>query len=302
MERTARFVDEPVEVEYETAREGPRSVTWRGRKAGVTEIIRAWQDYSTPAYADHARGWLHRRHRNGYVLRLDSGQVVEVYLDRGSGRRVWILLKEHALAMDTLTLGPWPTNCFILRCAGEAIVVDPADEVEIIVTALGADALRAIVLTHGHRDHIQALAPLRQRTGAPVWIHPEDAAKFELSADRTLTDGVSLPVGFLAVDVIHTPGHTPGSVCLRFDRRSLVGDTLFPGGPGHTASPEDLVTLIGSLERSVFTWPDEIRFYPGHGEGATIGDVRPSFETFLVRRRAPGLCGDVTWDQPPPEG
>jgi glyoxylase-like metal-dependent hydrolase (beta-lactamase superfamily II) len=283
-------------VEYETARDGPTSVTWRGRKAGVIEIVRAWQDYSVPAYAGHARGWLHRRHRNCYLLRLEGGSVVEIYLDRAGGRREWLLLKEHALALDALSLGPWPTNCYILRCAGEAIVVDPADDVEKILAALGTDSVRSIVLTHGHRDHVQALGELRQRTGAPVCIHQDDAAEFGLTADRALADGDTLTVGFLPIEIVHTPGHTPGSVCLRFDQRALVGDTLFPGGPGHTTSPEALATLVGSLERRVFAWPDGFRFYPGHGEGATIGEIRPAFNRFLARTRLPDLCGDVTWD------
>lgn len=296
MERTTRFIDEPVDVDYGTASEGPRSVTWRGRKSAVTEIIRAWQDYSVPAYADHARGWLHRRHRNCYLLRLDDGNVVELYLDRGGGRRTWVLLKQHTLALDVLSLGPWPTNGYILRCDGEAVIVDPADEADTIMAALGTDAPRAIVLTHGHRDHVQALEEVRRRTGAAVWIHPDDAAKFSLAADRPLVDGGSVPVGFLSAEIVHTPGHTPGSVCLRFDQRALVGDSLFPGGPGHTRSPEDLATLVSSLERRVFAWPDEVRFYPGHGDGATIGEIRPAFNRFLARTRPPDLYGDLTWD------
>jgi hydroxyacylglutathione hydrolase len=297
-----QFVDEPIAVEYDSARFGPRSLTWRSREFHVEEILLSWQDFHTPAYAGHARGWLHRRHRNYYIVRVTGGDVLEVYLDRAGGQRTWVLLKRHRLSLQMLTVGEWGANCYLLEGNGQCLVVDPGDEPERILAALAGRPVVAIVLTHGHRDHLGAVAAIRQVTGAPLWLHPADTAAFGVQADRELAHGESVRVGWFGVRIEHMPGHTPGSVCLRFDERALVGDTLFPGGPGRTDSPQALDDLVASLRNVVFAWPDETRFFPGHGEGSTIGVVRPAFRAFEVRARPAGLCGDVEWAGPEQPG
>ncbi len=293
-----QFVDEPIAVEYDAERFGPRSLTWRARRYHVEEILQAWQDFHTPEYADHARGWLHRRHRNYYLVRVAGGSVFEIYLDRAGGQRTWVLLKRHLLGLRTLTVGEWGTNCYLLESEGQCLVVDPGAEPERILAAVAGRTVAGIALTHAHPDHLGAAAAIQQATGALLWLHADDAAKFGLRADRDLVDGESLEIGWFQARAAHTPGHTPGSVCLRFDDRTLVGDTLFPGGPGRTDSPEALNQLVASLSNVVFSWPDETRFYPGHGEGSTIGAVRPAFQRFYLGPRPAGLCGDVEWDGP----
>ena len=202
---------------------------------------------------------------------------------------------ESVLRLQVLTLGEWETNCYVLADGGECIVVDPAAEAERILAAVEGVTVRAILLTHGHLDHVQALDEVRSAAGVPLGLHPADADEFGIEGDLDLDDGHALAVGGAEVRVVHTPGHTPGSICFRFDRRALVGDTLFPGGPGHSRSPEALAQILASLRDKVFVWPDDTHFYPGHGEGSTIGDVRPAFEAFLARPRSPELCGDVEW-------
>ena len=297
-----QFVDEPIAVEYDGTRFGPRSLTWRSRGFQVEEILKTWQDFHTPGYAAHARGWLHRRHRNYYVVRVAGGDVLEVYLDRAGGQRTWVLLKRHRLSLQMLTVGEWGANCYLLEGNGQCLVVDPGDEPERILGAVAGRPVIAIVLTHGHGDHLGAAAAIRQATGAPLHIHPADAAAFGVAAGRELTHGESLRVGWFGVQIAHTPGHTPGSVCLRFDERALVGDTLFPGGPGRTDSPTALDEVVASLRGVVFAWPDETLFYPGHGQGATIGAVRPAFQAFEAVARPAGLCGDVAWAVPEESG
>lgn len=195
----------------------------------------------------------------------------------------------------TLSLGQWNTNCYVLIGGGESIIVDPAAEPERILAAVKGTAVKAILLTHGHRDHVQALDAVRQATGAPLGLHPADAAEFGIVGDFDLNDGDVLTLGGGQVTVVHTPGHTPGSVCFRFGMCAIVGDTLFPGGPGHSRMPEALAQILDSLRDKVFAWPDDTAFYPGHGEGSTIGAVRPAFEVFMARPRSPELCGDVEW-------
>jgi hydroxyacylglutathione hydrolase len=199
------------------------------------------------------------------------------------------------IQLVTLPLGPWQTNCFILTSGSESVIVDPAAEPAFILRSVSGTELRAILLTHGHPDHVQALAEVREASGAPVGVHPADAAAFRIDADFELVDGMELLLGKGALSVIHTPGHTPGSVCFRFDSRAIVGDTLFPGGPGHSETPEALAQILTCLADTLFTWPDETYFMPGHGAGSTIGAVRPAYEAFLARPRPADLCGDVEW-------
>ena len=195
----------------------------------------------------------------------------------------------------TLSLGQWNTNCYVLIGGGESIIVDPAAEPERILAAVEGTAVKAILLTHGHGDHVQALDAVRQATGAPLGLHPADATESGIVGDFDLGDGDVLPLGGGELTVVHTPGHTPGSVCFRFGRCAIVGDTLFPGGPGHSRTPEALAQILTSLHDKVFAWPDATAFFPGHGEGSTIGAVRPAFEAFMARPRSPELCGDVEW-------
>jgi hydroxyacylglutathione hydrolase len=202
---------------------------------------------------------------------------------------------EYPFQLITLPLGEWDTNCYVLIGGGESIIVDPAAEPERILAAVEGTAVKAILLTHGHADHVQALDAVRQATAAPLGLHPADAAEFGIVGDFDLGDGDVLALGSGELMVVHTPGHTPGSVCFRFGRCAIVGDTLFPGGPGHSKTPEALAQILASLRDKVFTWPDDTAFYPGHGEGSTIGAVRPAFEAFMARPRSPELCGDVEW-------
>lgn len=201
------------------------------------------------------------------------------------------------LSLERLEVGPWPMNCYLVRCpaTNEVAIVDPGEDAASILSALGDSAVRCIILTHGHPDHTGALAAVRQGTSAPVGIHPADADAFCIEADFPLLDGMEVEVGRGRLKVLHVPGHTPGSVCLQLDGQVIVGDAIFPGGPGHTASPQALAQSLFSLGHTVFAWPDATRLHPGHGGPTTVGEEREAFETFVAREHPPGLCGDVTW-------
>ncbi len=203
--------------------------------------------------------------------------------------------------LTKLAVGPYDTNCYLLTCpiSGESIIVDPAAEGERILQEVEGTNVKYILLTHAHLDHVGALAEVREATGAPLGVHPADAQRFEVDAailDLDLADGDVLEWGDCQLRVVHTPGHTPGSVCLILDERVLVGDTIFPGGPGHSESPEALEQILATLQETIFTWPDETELYPGHGAATTVGQERPAFEAFLQKPRPDQLCGDVTWE------
>ena len=200
--------------------------------------------------------------------------------------------------LTKLAVGPYDTNCYLLTCpiSGESIIVDPAAEGGRILREVEGTTVKYVLLTHAHPDHVEALAEVRETTGAPLGVHLADARCFGVDADFDLADGDVLEWGDCQLRVVHTPGHTPGSVCLILDERVLVGDTIFPGGPGHSESPEAFEQILATLQEVVFTWPDETELHPGHGAATTVDQERPAFEAFLQKPRPDRLCGDVTWE------
>ena len=198
----------------------------------------------------------------------------------------------------TKEVGPWSMNTYLVVCeeTNSSAIVDPgADADDILALAEGTNVVK-ILITHTHSDHIGALAEVKSATGAPVSIHPLDAKKARIPVDVPLLDGDQVEIGNLRLRTIHTPGHTPGQVCFALgDKRVLVGDTIFVGGPGKTNSAIDFATTMDTMREIVFTWPDETAFYPGHGPSGVIGSERPAFEAFVARGWSSKLRGDVTW-------
>ncbi len=153
-----------------------------------------------------------------------------------------------------------------------------------------------ILITHGHVDHVAGLPELKSFLNVPVAVHRADASALPLPADVFLQDGEIVFCGILQLQVMHTPGHTPGSLCFLVDGHLIAGDTLFPGGPGHTRSPEDLRQILESITRKILTLPDETMVLPGHGQGTILGKEKQAFQAFSARPQPPDLCGDVLWE------
>ena len=188
--------------------------------------------------------------------------------------------------IDKLVVGPFENNVFILRCAGtgEAVLLDAANEHELLLDVSRATGVRRVLTTHGHWDHIQAVEAMRD-AGIDVGIAADDAEMLP-AYDFTIPDDEAIAVGDLRLHTIHTPGHTPGSTCFVLEGHPVVfsGDTLFPGGPGNTSTPQgDFDTIIESIDRRLLTLPAEMLVLPGHGLDTTIGDERPHLEEWIDR-------------------
>jgi glyoxylase-like metal-dependent hydrolase (beta-lactamase superfamily II) len=190
-----------------------------------------------------------------------------------------------------LSVEEMDNNVYVVSCTrtGEALLVDAAARPERLREAVADVTPLAVVQTHGHWDHVRAWEALADDPGLPVWGHPGDAELFPAPLDQELSDGDVLEVGDLRVTVLHTPGHTDGSLhyLVHGDERPhlFTGDSLFPGGPGNTwGDAQRFDQLMGGLEDKVFgALPDDTWVYPGHGDDTTLGAERPSLPEWRER-------------------
>ena len=169
-------------------------------------------------------------------------------------------------------------NVWLVGDDDEVLVIDAPHDAAPIVDAIGGRSVTAIVLTHGHNDHLTAAVALREATGAPIWFNPADRMLWDVvhpqaAPDHDLTEGTAFDVAGTTLVAVATPGHSPGSVCLYAADLGTVftGDTLFCGGPGATGrSYSDHPTILESIRTRLLTLPGETVIRTGHGEDTTI--------------------------------
>ena len=183
------------------------------------------------------------------------------------------------------------------EASGEAAFVDAPDEVEKSVAAVGFAGVEpsAILLTHSHADHTASIAALKERYGCRLIAAPAEPWIPEGQLDEAVGDGDTVRVGGLAFAVVSIPGHTPASTAFVHGGHAFVGDTLFPGGPGHSRSHEALQQEIASITARLYALDDATVVWPGHGERTTIGASKAEYAVFAAREHAPDLHGDVLW-------
>jgi glyoxylase-like metal-dependent hydrolase (beta-lactamase superfamily II) len=187
-------------------------------------------------------------------------------------------------------------NIWLVGDEKEVFVVDAAHDHAPIVEAVGGRRVTAIVCTHGHNDHINAAVALSEATGAPVLLHPADRMLWdhiypERPPDGDVHDGQLLTTGKVFLKVLHTPGHSPGGVCLHDAAGGVLfsGDTLFKGGPGATGrSFSDFPTIVESIRSRLLGLPAATVVNTGHGDSTTIGDEAPHLDEWIAAKAAEG--------------
>lgn len=207
---------------------------------------------------------------------------------------------------EIIPVGPLQCNCSIIgdEATREAMVIDPGDDIEDVLALVRKHHLQVkqIVVTHAHIDHVGGAMKLRAATGAPIllnqndydllkmldvqatWIGVADPGNVEI--DRSVTTGETVAAGSHSAQILHTPGHTEGSICLYFsaEKKLIAGDTLFAGSIGRTDLPGgSMQKIMRSLHNTVLALPDETVVIPGHGELTTIGEERER-NPFLMKR------------------
>ncbi|EOD00656.1 MBL fold metallo-hydrolase [Caldisalinibacter kiritimatiensis] len=195
------------------------------------------------------------------------------------------------MIIERLPLGVYAANCYIIGCEStrEGIIVDPGGDAENIVKTLEEFKIKPkyIILTHGHGDHIGGLPKLKKELSIPVLIHKEDEEmlkdadknlssmmsieNIEIVPDKTLKDGDIINIGEHKAQIIHTPGHTKGSICIKLDDIILSGDTLFAGSIGRTDFPGgSFEEIISSIKNKILVYDDKVKILPGHGPATTV--------------------------------
>ncbi len=198
------------------------------------------------------------------------------------------------LTVTKIAVGPMDNNAYLLRdtSTGQAILIDAANEAGRLIELIGDTPISAIVTTHQHGDHWQALAEVHKHTGGQTVAHPADADAIGVPASHLVRDGDVLTFGDASVSFIHLRGHTPGSIAVLYDAGGALasaphlftGDSLFPGGVGKTSSPATFTSLINDVSERIFDrLPDATWVYPGHGADTTLGTERPALGEWRQR-------------------
>lgn len=209
--------------------------------------------------------------------------------DTTSGVRI-----EHLVTSGTFELdgGSWDVdnNVWLLATDDEVIVIDAAHDAPAIAAKVAGRRIVAILSTHAHNDHVNAAMELAARGEAPVLLHPDDRMLWDLThtepPDGELRDEETLYLADVAIEVLHTPGHSPGACCFSVPTLGVVfsGDTLFAGGPGATGrSFSDFDTIIQSIRSRLLTLPPDVRVLTGHGDETTIGAELMHLDDWIAR-------------------
>jgi len=199
------------------------------------------------------------------------------------------LLYDGSIRIYRTFCGSDGNNAYLLVCPDtlESIIIDAPLSPEGLLEDADGTSVKAVLITHRHQDHWEGLNVIKAHTDAPVAVHERDAEGIPFRPDFVLTDGLVVRAGSIGLRTIHTPGHTPGSVCFWVQGHLFTGDTLYSGGPGESWGPEATAEILLSITQNLYTLPDDVLLYPGHGHHSVL--AVPKREYAIYRREHPSL-------------
>lgn len=194
-------------------------------------------------------------------------------------------------------MGPFGNNGYVLAdpSTREAYLVDAPAQVERLIDEAKDFRIKGVLITHTHPDHVAGYADLKRLTDLPVAVHEADVDRLPGEPDLLLAHGDDLTIGSTKIRVMHTPGHTPGGVCLWLDGTLISGDTLFPGGPGRTRSADDFRQVVDSITTKLHPLPESTIVLPGHGADTSIAESKREYAVFAGKPHPDDLHEDVLW-------
>ena len=199
-------------------------------------------------------------------------------------------------------MGPFNNNGYVLAdpSSRECYLVDAPAEFGRLLTEAQGFHVKGVLITHTHPDHIAGYAELKRAAeggllGGVVGVHTADAPRLPEQPSFHLDHGDLLHIGQTPIRVLHTPGHTAGGVCLALDGCLISGDTLFPGGPGYTRSPEGFQQVVKGITEQLYGLDDDVLVVPGHGADTTIGESRREYAAFAAKPHPSDLHGEIHW-------
>ncbi len=196
-----------------------------------------------------------------------------------------------------VNMGPFNNNGYIVSCpeTNEGILIDTPAEPELLLNEVGGVDIKAILITHNHQDHLLGFDEITGSLDAPVGITTADKGPLPKAPEMELSDGEVISFGNRELRVLTTPGHTDGASCFLVGKHLFSGDTLFPGGPGKSRSPEALTQILGSIASKLLTLPEDTAVYPGHGDDTTIGEAKRRHAVYASKSHPEGQFGDIDW-------
>ena len=191
----------------------------------------------------------------------------------------------EGFSIDRIVTPPLENNVYLITCTATkvSLIVDAAGDPDAVITLADGTNVKGVATTHGHWDHHGAIPEVTDALDVPFMLHNADVELAGKEPRSPLVEG-PISIGDVEAQILHTPGHTQGSVCILLDGVVLTGDTLFPGGPGATRfDHSSFDAIIESISSKLFTLPDDTVVLPGHGDATTIGTERPQLSAWIER-------------------
>lgn len=208
-----------------------------------------------------------------------------------------LVYEGNHLVFKVSGMGPYDNNGYVIADpkSKEAYLVDAPEGIESLLKEADGFQIKGLIITHTHPDHVAGYAKLKEISDIPVAVHESDIQRFPGQPEIIITGNERFDVGNVRIQIVHTPGHTPGAICLHAPGTLISGDTLFPGGPGRTESPEKFSEIVENIENKLLHYDDETMVMPGHGLDTILAVSKSEYEIFKDKTHPKGLFGHISW-------